>query len=99
MTSNNTWKHMERKVAKLLGGTRNPLSGGSSKHTRGDIIHSSLYVECKLRKKMAVWSLFREVEQLAKREAKMPIVILKEKNKKGELAVVRLTDLAQLLKK
>lgn len=87
---------MERKVAKLLGGVRNPLSGGASRHTRGDVIHDFLYVECKLRKRIAAWSLFREVEQLAKLEGKTPVVILKEKGKKGELAVLRLTDFVRL---
>ena len=84
-------------MAKLLGGQRNPLSGGASGHTRGDVIHDTLYVECKLRKRMAVWSLFREVEVLAKRESKTPIVILKEKGKKGELVVLRLTDFVELI--
>lgn len=99
MTANGTWKSLERKVAKLLGGTRTPLSGGSSKHTRGDVIHPDFYVECKLRKRMAVWSLFRETEILAKREGKMPVVVLKEKGKKGELVVLRLTDFVELIKK
>ena len=97
-TSNGTWKALERKVAKLLGGARNPLSGGASRHTRGDVIHDTLYVECKLRKRMAAWSLFRETEILAKREGKMPVVVLKEKGKKGELVVLRLTDFVELIK-
>lgn len=97
-TSSGTWKSLERKVAKLLGGHRTPLSGGASRHTRGDVIHNFLYVECKLRKRIAAWSLFREVEELAKLEGKTPIVILKEKGKKGELAVLRLTDFVELIK-
>lgn len=98
MTATGTWKSLERKVAKLLGGHRNPLSGGASRHTRGDVIHPTLYVECKLRKRMATWSLFRDTEVLAKLEGKTPIVILKEKGKKGELAVLRLTDFVELTK-
>jgi len=64
---------------------------------RGDVIHPSLYVECKLRKRIATWSLFREVEKQAKLEGKTPLLILKEKNKKGELAVLRLSDFVELL--
>ena len=97
MTHRRTWQKLETKTAKLLKGERNPLSGKDSKHTSGDVIHPSLYVECKLKKRIATWSLFREVEEQAKLEGKTPVLILKEKNKKGELAVLRLSDLVELV--
>jgi hypothetical protein len=97
MTHRRTWQKLETKTAKLLKGERNPLSGENSKHTSGDVIHPSLYVECKLKKRIATWSLFREVEEQAKLEGKTPVLILKEKNKKGELAVLRLSDLVELV--
>jgi len=37
------------------------------------------------------------VEVQAKLEGKTPVLILKEKNKKGELAVLRLRDLVELV--
>ena len=97
MTHRRTWQKLETKTAKLLKGERNPLSGENSKHTSGDVIHPSLYVECKLRKRIATWSLFREVEEQAKLEGKTPVLILKEKNKKGELVVLRLSDFVELV--
>jgi len=92
-TSNGTWKALERKVAKLLGGTRNPLSGGASRHTRGDVIHPTLYVECKLRQKLSIWAWFEDTRQKAEKEHKKPILVIKEKSKKGELVVLDITDI------
>jgi len=53
MTSRSTWKKFERRVAKLFGGERNPLSGSASKHTKGDVIHDDYYIEAKLRKDLS----------------------------------------------
>lgn len=97
MTDKRTWQKLETKVAKSLKGKRNPLSGRSSRHTAGDVIHDNFYVECKLREKMAVWSFFREAEEKAKKEGKIPLLILKEKNKHGELIALRLSDFTALL--
>ena len=41
------WKKRERDVANYFNGKRTPLSGGSSKVTRADVIHDKLFVECK----------------------------------------------------
>ena len=98
MTANNTWKALERKCAKLLGGHRNPLSGGASRHTRGDIIHPTLYVECKLRQKLSIWSWFKDTAEKAKVEHKMPLLVIKEKGKKGELVVLDIHDFVELTK-
>ena len=97
MTSNNTWKNMERKVAKLLGGVRNPLSGGTGRHTRGDIIHPTLYVECKLRQKLSIWAWYKDTEMKAKVEHKMPLLVIKEKGKKSELVVLDIKDFVELI--
>ena len=98
-TSNGTWKAMERKCAKLLGGQRNPLSGGAGRHTRGDVIHPTLYVECKLRQSIAIWAWFDDTRKKAKVEHKTPILIIKEKSKKGELVVLDINDFVELIKK
>lgn len=45
--SDKTWKAFERRVAKILGTVRTPLSGGNSRHTRSDTLHEDLYVEVK----------------------------------------------------
>lgn len=42
------WKQEERKVARVLGGERTPLSGSNSRHTSGDVIQTPYYVDAKL---------------------------------------------------
>jgi hypothetical protein len=97
MTHKETWKKLERKVAKKLGGVRNPLSGKHSRHTSGDVIHPKFYIECKYRKNFAVATLFDEVRKNAKKESKIPILVLKEKDKTGELVVLTLDDFVKLI--
>lgn len=76
------WKQAERNVARVTGGVRTPLSGGSSGHTSGDVIHPVLYVEVKYRKRFAVVSLMEKVEKKSKKERKIPVVALQQKGKK-----------------
>ena len=77
------WKARERQIAAFFHGQRNPLSGGSSKHTRGDVIHDKLYIEIKTRKRHTAVSLWDETKKLATKENKTPVVCLAEKNRKG----------------
>ena len=84
----NSWKGVERKVARSLGTERTPLSGGNSKHTRSDTLHEKLFIETKHRKHFSILVLYRETLELAKQENKIPILCLKEKGKHGELAVM-----------
>jgi len=98
-TNNSTWKGMERKVAKLFGGLRNPLSGGSGRHTRGDVIHPYFYIECKLRQKLSIWAWFKDTADKAKKEQKIPILVIKEKGKKSELVVLDIKDFVESIKK
>ena len=91
------WKGFERDVAKDFGGRRNPLSGGNSGVTRGDTRDTGdLFIECKKRKKLSVWTLFKQVEELAKREDKLPVVALKETGKHGYLLVIKPEDLIRV---
>jgi len=92
MTSRNTWKNLERKAAKTLGGERNPLSGSSSRHTSGDVIHDRFYVECKYRQHWTITTMFEDVRTKAKAEGKIPLLIIKEKSKHGELVVMDIRD-------
>ena len=86
--SDKSWKALERKVAKALNSKRNPLSGGSSKHTRGDVIHETLYIEIKHRARFSILVLYRQVAALGKSENRIPVLVIKEKGKKGEVAVI-----------
>lgn len=96
-TSRGTWKAVERKVAKLLKGRRNPLSGGSSGHTRGDVIHRDFYVEIKYRKRWAIWKIWEDTRLKARAEDKLPLVVIKQKGKHGELVLLSLQDFVKLV--
>ena len=60
------WKKRERDVANYFKGIRTPLSGGNGKVTRADVIHENLFIECKLRAKHTVISLWDDTNKLAK---------------------------------
>ena len=60
------WKKRERDVAQYFNGTRTPLSGGNGKVTRADVIHDDLFIECKLRAKHTVVSLWDDTAKIAK---------------------------------
>jgi len=68
------WKRAERKGATLLGTTRTPLSGGSSRHTRSDTLHPVIYLEMKYRKSFAVVSQIKKDEKKAKKEGKVAVL-------------------------
>lgn len=89
-TSKSAWKQLERKVATMFGTKRVPLSGSNSGHnTNSDSLHPKLYIECKLRQKIAIWQLFIDTEKKAYAEDKIPIVAIKQKGAKGELLIIR----------
>jgi hypothetical protein len=87
------WKEHERRTARRLGGVRNPLSGSLSCNTGADIIHPRLYVECKYRSRFAFLTVMRQVEQKSKKEGKMPLLVLQEKNAKHAYILIPLNDL------
>ena len=93
MPPTKTWKGRERTVNTYFGGRgRTPLSGGASKHTRGDIIHPKLFVENKLRRKHSTVKLWDQVDKLAALENKFPIVTLCEHNRPGFWIVIHSND-------
>jgi len=96
---NKHWKDIERKVGKKIGKKRTALSGGNSGITRADIVDEDLFIEVKYRKKLWIWSLFRETKKLAKKEGKIPVVVVKEKGKMGELWCINSTDLIEVCNK
>jgi len=98
MTARRTWKQRESDVANFFKGERTPLSGGNSKVTRADVIHDKLFVECKLKKKHTVVTLWDNTAKLAKIEGKIPVVALCEKNRPGFWVMVHSTDLEKIKK-
>ena len=97
------WKQRERNAAKLFGGERAPLSGGNGKITRADVIKKNsdgtidnefpLFVEVKLRKKHSVVTLYDDTLALAKKERKIPVIVLAEKNRPGFWVMCKASDL------
>ncbi len=105
MTTRETWKGMERKIAKLLGGERTPLSGINSGHTGADIIHPYFFVECKYRKNFAIKKLYDDTVEVMKKEVKKKnksekiiMVVIKEKNTHGELVFMKIEDFVKIVK-
>ena len=98
MTARRTWKQRESNVAHFFQGERTPLSGGNSKITRSDVIHDELFIECKLKKKHTVVTLWDDTAKLAKIEGKIPVVALCEKNRPGFWVMVHSSDLDKLKK-
>jgi hypothetical protein len=86
------WKAFERRVSGFFGGERNPLSGGNGKHTRADVIHPDLFIECKQRASHAVLRTWDEADKQAKKENRLPVVVLGEKNRPGFWIVCKEED-------
>lgn len=96
-TSSSSWKSFERLVASFFGTKRVPLSGSNSGHgTNSDSLHPRLYIECKVRGRIALWQLFTDTEKKAKVEGKIPIVAIKQKGEKGYLLVLRPENLGKV---
>ena len=87
------WKKRERQVADYFGTRRSVLSGGNSHGTRSDSLHTKLFIECKLRVKHTVVTLWQDIKAKAIVEGKVPVIALCEKNRKGFWVVVHADDL------
>jgi hypothetical protein len=92
-----SWKRLEQKVARMRSTERTPLSGGSSKITRSDTMDKAFFIECKLRKNPAVWNLYEKVSELAEKESKIPVLVIKKKGRHGELFVVHSKHLKEFI--
>ena len=94
------WKQAERRIAKLLGGRRIPVTG----RQRGDvpdIEHDALSIEVKSRKALPAWLLGAlNQAQAASKNGKVPVVVLHQDRAPyaESLVVLRLEDFAGYLK-
>jgi hypothetical protein len=101
MTHRNTHKAMERRIARLLGGRRIPLSG-SLILMPGDVITDKFLVECKLRsssgkKQISIEkSWLTKIEKEAKSQNKIPLLIFKYKNDKADYVILNLKDFLKI---
>ncbi|MDG7047719.1 MAG: hypothetical protein JRN61_01930 [Nitrososphaerota archaeon] len=94
-----TWKAVERRVARMFGSERNPLSGSSSRHTQADVIHDHLYIEVKHRAKIPFYTVWQDTMTKAAQEGKVPIVIFHEKGSDQYIAMVDAKFLAEVVRK
>ncbi len=96
MTSRETWKAAERRVASFFNTERTPLSGGNSKITKSDTLSDNLFIEVKYRKNHSVIKLWDRTKELARKEDKTPVIALVEKNRDGFWILVKEEDLSKL---
>ena len=82
----------------MFSAKRNPLSGGNSGHTRSDSLHPKLFIECKINKRSALWTLFNKTKKLAESEKKTPVLAIGLKNHEGFLLVTHINDCKKILK-
>jgi hypothetical protein len=99
MTARRTWQIREQSAAALFGAKRQVLSGSSGRDdaTQSDSTHPRLFIECKLKAKQAVRSLWRATALLAAKEHKVAVLILYEKSKPGGLIVIHEDDLDAII--
>lgn len=94
------WKELERRAAEKTGGKRIVRANDFSAPDL-DIDHKTLAIDCKYRKSLATFGWFRKLEndvkKLKRHQNKIPLLILKEKGRQGELAVCRLEVFLELL--
>lgn len=95
------WKSCERRVAELLGGKRVSVSG----RTRGDapdVLHNSLSIEVKSRRRLPAWieDALQQAEACAE-DAQLPIAVLHQDRRlyPKSLVVMRLEDFSNYLGK
>jgi hypothetical protein len=97
-----TWKQGEARIAKLFNTVRTPLSGGNSRHTRSDTLHSNLFIEVKHNKTLPFLSDFRksieETEKLAKEESKIPLSVFIKMYDSQPFVICRLKDILEIAK-
>lgn len=93
------WKAFERRVASFFGTLRNSLSGGNSKLTRSDSLHSELFIECKHSGKgFAHHGIVKDAKTKAIKEEKTAVVCTQGKHEKTFYVTVDKDDLVPFCK-
>lgn len=90
-----TWKALERTAARKLGGER-IVRGDNYSQSLLDVEHSWLAIDAKWRSSLATAKWFKKLvkdnEKIYGKGRKVPILVIKEKNMRGELIVIDLDD-------
>jgi len=88
------WKQFERRVASFFHGTRVPLSGMAQNYgTKADVEHPAYFIECKHYAKHAAIRHWDKAGVQARREDKIPVIALGEKNRPGFWILIHSDDL------
>lgn len=92
------WKRDEKKIARLFGTERTPLSGGNGKQTRSDTLHPDLFIEIKRRKSFPFRTVFGKLQEPARRERKIPVMVLHQSGSRtaSSMVILQLSDLPRL---
>ena len=96
-----TWKKFEGRVAAMFGTKRAPLSGINGGVTASDSLSDKFFIEVKMRRKHALWTLYDSVRDLAKKEGKVPVIAVGETSRKGAIICIHSDNLhrvSELLK-
>lgn len=95
MRPKNTWKNLERKVAKIICGKRIPVSGCGD--MKGDVFHKFFFIECKygkqIPKKIINWY---EKARSENTENKITLLILKYRYSHDEFVFLTLKDFLKI---
>ena len=94
-TARRTWQLAESRLARFFGAQRKVLSGSSGRpddNSCSDSTHPTLFLEGKLKASHATRTLHDATRALAKREGKIPVLGLFDKNRPGFLIVVHSDD-------
>lgn len=98
-----SWKQLERRVARWMGGVRVPLSGANNKFRSGDVDHPSLFIEVKQRANLGFLKWFekaqedseKELKGVPKQEQKKILLVVHEKKSHKVFGMMRLLDICQ----
>ena len=78
------WKRVEKRVAALFGTRRRRMSGSDMESGGDDIVHDRLHVEVKHRQRHGAVRAFKEhVVPKARKEGKLPVLVMAEVGKPG----------------
>jgi len=97
MTHRRTWQKAEQRSAEFFGAAR-ASGSGDGKETRSDSTHSRIYKEDKYRAKHAAVTLWDDTNKKAKKEGKIPVVILHEIGRAGFWLVCHSSDIDRIIK-
>lgn len=96
------WKAAERASAALFNTRRTPLSGSNSGHeTESDSLHDVIYIETKRDKTLPgkkLRNLWEDTQAKAKKEGKIPVIMLRLHGKKGFLMLMHSSQVKDVAK-